>query len=111
MKEITKKYSNADVTVVWKPHVCIHSAICFNGLPDVFNPRERPWVKIEGSDSAKIIEQVKKCPSGALSYYLNTESKNQTEDTMNKIIVEITQNGPVLLHGEVVIKTMTVPKS
>ena len=25
MKEITKKYSNGEVTIVWKPHLCQHS--------------------------------------------------------------------------------------
>ncbi len=71
MKDITKKYTNGEVTVVWKPSVCSHSAVCFKGLPQVFDPREKPWVKIEGADTAAIVAQIKKCPSGALSYYLN----------------------------------------
>ncbi len=71
MKEITKKYTNSEVTVVWKPGICIHSAICFHGLPEVFDPRKRPWVEITGAETSKIVEQVKKCPSGALSYFVN----------------------------------------
>ncbi len=67
-RKISKKYSNGEVTVVWQPHLCIHSAICFNGLPEVFNPRERPWVKIDQASTERIIDQVKQCPSGALSY-------------------------------------------
>ncbi len=77
MKEITKKYSNGEVTVVWKPNLCIHSAICFRGLPEVFDPRERPWVKIDGASSTNIVEQVKKCPSGALSYFMNDPDGKQ----------------------------------
>ena len=69
---LTKKYSNGEVTVVWQPKLCIHSAICFRGLPQVFNPKEQPWVKIDGAVTQQIIEQVKKCPSGALSFYLDT---------------------------------------
>lgn len=71
MKEITKKYSNGAVTVVWKPGMCIHSAICFKGLGEVFDPRKRPWITLEKSTTDKIIEQVKQCPSGALSYHLS----------------------------------------
>jgi uncharacterized Fe-S cluster protein YjdI len=67
MKEITKKYSNGEVTVIWKPSQCSHSAICFRGLPQVFDPRVKPWVNIAGATTNDIIEQVKKCPSGALS--------------------------------------------
>ena len=67
MKKIIKKYSNDDITVVWQPDLCIHSEICFSGMPEVFNPNNRPWVTIENSTSEKIIDQVKQCPSGALS--------------------------------------------
>jgi uncharacterized Fe-S cluster protein YjdI len=66
MKE-TKKYSNGEVTVIWTPSLCEHSGICFRGLPQVFDPRKRPWVAIGGSPTQSIISQVKKCPSGALS--------------------------------------------
>ena len=74
MKDITKKYSNGEVTIVWKPSLCIHSKVCWNklsGLPQVFNPMEKPWIKPEAASTAQIIEQVKKCPSGALSFFMN----------------------------------------
>lgn len=70
-RKITKKYSNGEVTIVWKPDSCIHSGRCFTGLPEVFNNKERPWIKPEGSATERIIQQVKKCPSGALNYYMN----------------------------------------
>jgi len=77
MKDITKKYTNGEVTIVWKPSKCIHSTICFQGLPGVFDPRRRPWIVPENSDTDSIIVQVKQCPSGALSFYMNDE---KTED-------------------------------
>ena len=73
MKEIVKKYTNGEVTIVWKPNVCIHSAICFKGLGEVFHPQELPWITPEKSTTEKIVEQVKKCPSGALSYFMNND--------------------------------------
>ena len=75
-KDITKKYTNGEVTVVWKPNICKHSRVCWSktaGLPEVFNPMERPWIKMENAPSERIVEQVKKCPSGALSFYYNNE--------------------------------------
>jgi uncharacterized Fe-S cluster protein YjdI len=74
MKESTKNYTNGEVTIVWKPELCIHSGICFRGLNEVFDPRKRPWVNPDGTTSDRIVEQIKKCPSGALSYYLNKET-------------------------------------
>lgn len=70
-----KEYTNGEVTVVWKPEMCIHSALCFKGLPEVFDPRKRPWVNTQGATTGAIVEQVKKCPSGALSYYMNLEMR------------------------------------
>jgi uncharacterized Fe-S cluster protein YjdI len=39
---MTKRYSNGEVTVVWQPHLCRHSGICARGLPGVFDPRRHP---------------------------------------------------------------------
>ena len=63
----THHYRNEDITVVWKPELCIHSGICAQGLADVFNPRRKPWIILDNATTQQIIEQVKKCPSGALS--------------------------------------------
>ncbi|MFN0156971.1 MAG: (4Fe-4S)-binding protein [Bacteroidota bacterium] len=81
MKDITKKYTNDEVTVVWKPGLCIHSGICFRGLPEVFDPGKRPWVTPEGSTTEKIIGQVKQCPSGALSFYMNNKTIRSSPPT------------------------------
>ncbi len=67
----SKKYTNGEVTIVWKPNVCTHSTLCWKGLIGVFNPKERPWIKMDGASTERIVEQIKKCPSGALSYYIN----------------------------------------
>ncbi|MEK6783805.1 MAG: (4Fe-4S)-binding protein [Bacteroidota bacterium] len=74
MKDITKKYTNGEVTIGWRPNMCIHSAICFKGLGEVFDPQKRPWITPEGANTERIIDQVKKCPSGALSYYMNSDA-------------------------------------
>ena len=53
--------------VLWKPEICIHSGICFKGLAGVFDPRRRPWIDMSQAETQQIIDQVRKCPSGALS--------------------------------------------
>ena len=75
MAQSTFKYSNGVVTIVWQPVLCIHSGNCVRGLPEVFKPREKPWITPEGSTTEKIIAQVKKCPSGALRYFMNDEKR------------------------------------
>ncbi|AXE21600.1 hypothetical protein DR864_17585 [Runella rosea] len=102
-KQITKKYDNGEVTVVWQPHMCIHSTICFKGLPMVFDPRKRPWITPEGGTTDAIVEQIKKCPSGALSYYMNNEIEGPVE-LEGDTVVEILSNGPLLVYGNLKVK-------
>lgn len=75
MKEITKKYSNGEVTIIWKPSLCIHSGICARGLGEVFRPKEHPWITPEGATTNMIVDQVKKCPSGALTFTMNSDQE------------------------------------
>jgi predicted GNAT family acetyltransferase/uncharacterized Fe-S cluster protein YjdI len=62
-----KEYSNSKISILWKPEKYIHSGICVKTLPNVYNPQERPWIKPENANSEELINQVAKCPSGALS--------------------------------------------
>lgn len=71
MSDSAKSYSNGEITVVWKPGICIHSGKCVQGLGEVFNVHNRPWINIGGSSTDRIMQQVEKCPSGALSYFRN----------------------------------------
>ncbi len=109
MKDLTKKYSNGEVTIVWKPSQCIHSAKCWKGeegLSEVFKPRSSPWIEPTGASTERIINQIKKCPSGALSFYMNNESEdNQAAITESEHIVEVLPNGPLLVYGNLTVKT------
>ncbi len=109
MKDITKNYSNGEVTVVWKPQLCIHSAICFKGLPTVFDPRVRPWIKPEGATTDQIVNQVSRCPSGALSIIKHEKSQtniNNMEDSEvkgNEIKIMVMGKGPLIVKGDCVV--------
>jgi len=102
-KPIIKEYSNEEVTVIWKPESCIHSTICWKkatGLPDVFQPNTKPWIKLEGGTTEEIIRQVDKCPSGALSYRL----KGEQNEVASTNVVETLPNGPLLVYGNITVK-------
>lgn len=107
MKDVTKKYTNSEVTIVWKPEVCMHSGNCFRGLDEVFDPHKRPWVTPDGSTSDRIVEQVKKCPSGALSYYMNQPELAAPASTEQGTVIEPTPNGPLLVSGDLHLRDST----
>lgn len=109
MPKETLKYSNGEVTVVWKPKVCIHSTICWKGLLSVFNPKEKPWIKMDGASTTQIIEQVRKCPSGALSYFMNADAIEDkpgsavVAEAAHLMKIKVAPNGPYLVQSECVI--------
>ncbi len=71
-KETIKEYSNGEITIVWKPGLCIHAGVCVKTLPAVYNPKEKPWIKADQAETEALKDQISKCPSGALSFYENS---------------------------------------
>jgi uncharacterized Fe-S cluster protein YjdI len=104
MGETIKEYTNGEITVVWKPETCIHSARCFKGLPSVFDPNQRPWITMSGADTRAIREQVAKCPSGALSIKGEPVKAAPEKDAVAQAEVVVFKNGPVMVKGALQIK-------
>ncbi|MFY7899197.1 MAG: (4Fe-4S)-binding protein [Chitinophagaceae bacterium] len=107
INNLKKEYSNNEITVVWQPNKCIHSAKCWrgdDGLISVFNPRNKPWININGANSEAIINKIKQCPSGALSFYFNDKKAEIRETVETETIVEQVINGPLLVYGNICIK-------
>lgn len=97
-KSITKEYETDQITVVWKPGLCIHSGECVKRLPEVYRPDEKPWIKVDNASAEALRSQIETCPSGALSYKM----KGKTITSMAQgIQINVTQNGPLLVSGEI----------
>lgn len=103
MAEKVKEYESDELSVIWKPEKCIHSEKCFKGLPDVFNPNERPWVNVNGAEDKTIKEQIDKCPSGALSYKLKN-GQDTSDEIVDEQIVEVAKGGPLMVYGNIKVK-------
>ena len=65
-----QEHKNDKLVVRYDPAICIHAGECVRCLPSVFSLSRTPWIDVNGAPAAAIIEQVKCCPSGALTYEL-----------------------------------------
>ncbi len=101
-RKIIKHYDNGEMTIKWEPSICTHSGICARSLPSVFKPKERPWIQMENSDTETIKNVVEKCPSGAISYAMDSESQESNNDTPSNqsLVIEVLANGPLIAKGE-----------
>lgn len=95
-KEIVKEYDTDELTVIWKPKKCIHSEICWKTLPEVYDPKGKPWIKPENASAAALKSQIEKCPSGALSYRVQGETQVEESKETECTVIE---NGPLLVSG------------
>lgn len=106
-KKFVKHYSNGEITIVWNSDLCTHVSYCFTELPEVFDPSERPWIKADGATTKRIIEQVNRCPTGALTFFYNDAEKNEPAlplEEKGAVRINIMENGPVVIKGKSVLK-------
>ncbi len=105
MDRTDRKYTNGEITVFWQPKKCIHATTCYRELIDVFNPRKRPWVNMDGASTKEIIRVVKLCPTQALTFEYNSdidkEKQGITIIPVQKDIAEarVMEDGPLVLKG------------
>jgi uncharacterized Fe-S cluster protein YjdI len=65
-----QEYRNDKIVVRYDPAICIHAGECVRGLPSVFDISKKPWINVNGASPDAIVDQIKRCPSGALAYEL-----------------------------------------
>jgi len=92
-----KDYVGKKITVHDNRRICSHSAECIRNLESVFNLGERPWINPDGASYESVIETVKKCPSGALSY--SVDGIEHRDQTGRKPVVIVEKNGPYRVEG------------
>ncbi|MFD4023878.1 (4Fe-4S)-binding protein [Streptomyces sp. NPDC058576] len=63
-----KSYEGRSITVTFEAGRCRHAAECVRGLPEVFDTGRRPWIRPDGADAERVVDVVRRCPSGALQY-------------------------------------------
>lgn len=108
MDENDREYSNDDITVYWKPKECVHATTCFRELRTVFDPGKRPWVNMSGGTTDEIIRIVDLCPTDALTFKHNKETKKPVENNVPEIKkeeapsteVRVMRDGPLVIRGE-----------
>jgi CDGSH-type Zn-finger protein len=94
-------YRHGRLTVFDNRGICSHAAYCTDELPSVFRMRQEPWIDCSGADEARVIAQVKRCPSGALSYAVDGV-EHRDQDRPPRIVAR--KNGPLEAMGRIVLK-------
>ncbi len=89
-------YVGEQITIHDNRGICAHAGRCTDGLPSVFRLKQEPWIDPAGSPANEIIETVRKCPSGALSY---TVERVEHRDWEGADQIFVSPNGPYVVSG------------
>jgi len=92
------EYRGKNITIYDNRAICAHSARCSDDLAAVFKYGSEPWIDPDGAGVEAIIETVRKCPSGALSYAIDgVEPSAQARAPA----ITVTKDGPYAVVGAV----------
>jgi len=97
IKDKRKDYVGKEITIHDNRRICSHAAECVNNLSSVFKLKSRPWINPDSARTEEIIDTIRKCPSGALSYSINgIEYRDPNE---REPMVTVSKDGPYLITG------------
>lgn len=93
-------YKGEKITIVFDRYLCMGAGFC-GELESVFGTHKNPVFNPDGASAEKIIQTIRKCPSGALSYIINEKHENIF---FNKPEIIIDKDGPLNCRGNITYK-------
>ncbi len=99
---VERSYRTDKITVHWDSELCIHTAVCLNALPQVFNVEAKPWIAIEDASADEIAHAVEMCPTGALTYERTDGAPGEQVSSQTTIVPW--PNGPLMVRGEIAVR-------
>jgi len=98
IKNKRRDYVGKEITIHDNRKICSHAKACVNNLPSVFKLGSKPWIDSDGSKMQDIINTVRKCPSGALSYSIDGIEYRDPKEQRDPILT-VLKNGPYYITG------------
>lgn len=93
-----KDYVGQRVTIHDNRGICAHAGFCTERLSSVFRMHEEPWIDPDKASPEEVIETIKSCPSGALSYTIDGVEHRDFE---SEPMILIAPNGPYAVKGSI----------
>ena len=97
-----KDYPSEQIVVSFDLERCIHSEECVRGLPDVFDPSGRPWIRPDRARSDRVADVVIRCPTGALQF--ERRDGGAAEPIPQENVIAVGVNRPLYVRGDIQIK-------
>ena len=94
-------YPGQQINILDNRGICAHSGFCTDRLASVFHLRQEPFITPSGGRLDEIIQSVRACPSGALSYAIDGVEARDQVDQPRPASIEVSKDGPYRVTGGV----------
>jgi len=96
----TNEFKGKQITVLDNSGVCCHAGECVSGSPEVFFSRKegKRISNPDNGDKENIVQTIRKCPSGALTYKIDNEL---FDEYFSDEEIFISKDGPLHVRGGV----------
>ena len=92
------KYDGEKINVEWDGRLCIHIGECGYSKGKLFVGGRDPWCKPDLASVEDVVDIVKRCPTGAITFESNDNSVTETADAENTVTVSY--QGPYFIRGD-----------
>jgi CDGSH-type Zn-finger protein len=96
-KQPLEYYEGKGITIVFDRYLCMGAGYC-GELEAVFGTHDAPKYEPDAAAVEEIVETIRKCPSGALSYIINGE---HVTDFFERTWMVVEQDGPLHCQGDI----------
>ena len=99
-----ESYRATRITIHDNRSICAHAGRCTDGLPSVFKYKHEPWIDPAAGAIDEIIDVIRRCPSGALSYTLDeVDEVDEVDERVQPCMpsITVTKDGPYEVVGDV----------
>jgi CDGSH-type Zn-finger protein/truncated hemoglobin YjbI len=94
-------YEGQQIEIFDNRGICAHSGFCTDRLASVFHVGQEPFITPSGGRMDEIIQAVRACPSGALSYAIGGVEAREQVDQQRPASIEVSKDGPYRVSGGV----------
>ena len=94
-------YEGQQIEILDNRGICAHSGFCTDRLATVFHVGQEPFITPSGGRLDEIIQAVRACPSGALSYAMSGVEARDQVDQPRPAAIEVSKDGPYRITGGV----------
>ena len=101
MPDRRDSYPGQQIEIFDNRGICAHSGFCTDRLSSVFHVGKEQFITPSGGRLDEILQSVRACPSGALSYAIGGVEARDQVDQPREASIEVSKDGPYRVTGGV----------